>query len=101
MNSVTTVEIGFLITVVLFALSVWSNIRTARKDTKDEEAEHTTVLIKLENILTAINEMKTDIKSVKADLKDLDGRLIIAEQSLKARWKQIDALNKRSENNGH
>ncbi len=97
MNGVSTVEIGFLITVVLFAFNVWSNIKTAKKDVAKEEAEHTTVLIKLENILTSINEIKTDMKSVKADLKDLDGRLIIAEQSLKARWKQIDALNNKKE----
>ena len=95
MNGNYTIEIGFVITVVLFAFSVFSNYKNLKKDTKAEEADHTTVLIKLENIQTSINELKTDIKSVKNDIKDIDSRLIIVEQSLKAAWKQIDALNRK------
>ena len=95
MNGNYTMEIGFAITVVLFALSVWSNFRTMKNDTKREGEERSTVLMKLEIIQSGINELKTDVKSVKEDIKELDRRLTVEEQSMKARWKQIDAINKK------
>jgi len=97
MNGNSTIEIGFIITVVLFAFSVWSNFRTMRQDNKREGEEKSTVLMKLEIIQSGINELKTDIKSVKDDIKEIDRRLTIEEQSMKARWKQIDAINKKGD----
>jgi len=82
---------------VLFAFSVWSNFRTMRQDNKREGEEKSTVLMKLEIIQSGINELKTDIKSVKDDIKEIDRRLTIEEQSMKARWKQIDAINKKGD----
>ena len=91
MNGGSVVEWGFLITAILFLLNLITTSRNWKKDTKAEEADHTTVLMKLEIIQTGINELKTDIKSVKEDIKDIDKRLTIQEQSLKAAWKQIDS----------
>lgn len=99
MNGTSVVEWGFLITMVLFILNLITTSRTLKKDAKSEEADHTTVLMKLEIIQSGINELKTDIKSVKDDIKDIDRRLTIQEQSVKSVWKQIDILTEKTKDN--
>ena len=63
--------------------------RNNKQDAKSDSAQLTTVIVKLENIGTGINEIKADVKDVKQDLKDHSDRLIRLEQQVKVLNKTV------------
>lgn len=70
-------------------ISALSLIRSFSKDSKGNTAELTTVIVKLESIGSDITEIKKDIRSVRADLRDHGERLAKAEQRIEAIEKTI------------
>lgn len=88
------IEYAILASVISLLIAVFGFMRTMKKDSSDDASQMTTVLVKLENIQQGINDLKTDVSSIKNDIKDLDHRLTIEEESLKNAWKQISLLNK-------
>lgn len=89
-----TIELAILISIVSVSIAVLGFLRTMKKDSGEDASQMTTVLVKLENIQQGINDLKADVSSIKNDIKDLDHRLTIEEESLKSAWKQISMLNK-------
>ncbi|MFQ9429101.1 MAG: hypothetical protein ACLR1M_11150 [Oscillospiraceae bacterium] len=91
-----TVEIALLISLVSVAFAVYSGIanlkRNGKKDTAEDAAQLTTVIVKLENINTGITEIKAEMKNVKSDVQELRDRLIVVEQSTKSAHKRLDGL---------
>ena len=85
------IEYAILRSIIPLALSLLTFSRTQKKDAASDASQMTTVIVKLESIQQGIGELKNDVGSMKQELKDMDHRLTIAEQSLKAAWKQIDA----------
>ena len=81
--------ISILISGAALLITIILNIKSS---TKDDSAQITTVIVKLENIQQIVMETKQDIKSVKSDVKDIDHRLTIVEQSTKSAHKRIDNL---------
>lgn len=75
---------------VFFGLFTWQ--RNLKSDDKAEVTQLTTVIIKLENIGNGVSEIKSEMKNVKADMKDLRDRLIVVEQSVKQAHKRIDRM---------
>lgn len=59
-------------------------LRSFAKDSKSNNVELTTVIVKLESIGSDITEIKKDIRSVKADLKEHSDRITRAEQKIEA-----------------
>ena len=59
-------------------------LRSFAKDSKSNNVELTTVIVKLESIGSDITEIKKDIRSVKADVKEHSDRIIRAEQKIEA-----------------
>lgn len=88
------IEYAILASVISLLIAIFGFMRTMKKDSSDDASQMTTVLVKLENIQQGINDLKTDVSSIKNDIKDLDHRLTIEEESLKNAWKQISLLNK-------
>ena len=73
-----------------------SSIRRAtRAEQRREASELTMVIVKLEDISAGVGEIKSDISNVKHDVKDLTGRLIIAEQQIAEANKKINDLQRR------
>ena len=90
-----TIEIAMLISLVSVSAAVFFGLagfkRNQKADTRQEANVMTTVIIKLENIERGIIEIRAEQSSIKDEAKEFRDRLIIAEQSLKAAWKRIDA----------
>ncbi len=79
-----TIEVALLISGVSLAFGIYSGIsnmkRNQKADTKQDTAELTTVIVKLENIGTGITEIKSEMSNVKNDIKDDRERLIRLEE---------------------
>lgn len=88
-----TVEIALVISAISLGFAIYSGVsnlkRNNKQDAKSDSAQLTTVIVKLENIGTGINEIKADVKDVKQDLKDHSERLIRLEQQVKVLNKTV------------
>lgn len=93
-----TIEVALIISFVSVAFGLWSGMvnikRNAKNDTKADASELTTVIVKLENIGNDTTEIKSEMKSLKTDLKETRERIIKCEESAKQAHKRIDSLEK-------
>lgn len=91
-----TIEVALLFSGISLAFSIYTGIfnmkRSQKSDTKQDTAELTTVIVKLENIGNGITEIKAEMTNVKNDIKESRERLIKVEESAKQAHKRIDAL---------
>lgn len=96
-----TIEIALLISGVSLAFGIYSGIsnlkRNSKQDTREEAAQLTTVIVKLENLGTGIAEIKTELAGIKNDTRELRDRIIAVEQSTKQAHKRIDEFIKTKE----
>lgn len=81
-----TIEVALLISGVSLAFGIYSGIanmkRNHRVDTKQDTAELTTVIVKLENIGNGITEIKSELSNVKNDIKEDRERIIRLEEAV-------------------
>ena len=75
---------------LIFGYFSFANAR--KKNDKDEAAQMTTVLIKLENISEIVKDIKNDLYSVKQDLSKLAERIAKVEAAVESAHGRIDAL---------
>lgn len=95
-----TVELSLLLSGISVAFAVFFGItskhRNDRKDTEqkteDKAATHTMLITKLENIADDVKEIKRDYRETREELKELYGRVAVAEQSAKSCHKRLDGL---------
>ena len=96
-----TIEIALLISIVSVFFAIVFGLNSMRRnqkaDDKKEQNDMTTVLIKLENIQAATNEIKNDMKSVKTDVRHNSEEIIRMDESLKSAWKRINELAEKLE----
>ena len=78
-----------IISVASLLFAVYSLIS---KNSKENNTELTTVIVKLENISTGITDIKAEIANMKNDQKEDHDRLIKVEASLATAWKRIDEI---------
>ena len=87
-----TLELSIVISVLSVSFALYSGIsnlkRNDKKDTAEETAQLTTVIVKLENIGDGVSEIKSDMKNV----KELRERLVAVEQSAKSAHHRLDGL---------
>ena len=95
------VEFGYLISalslIVAIIVAVTNIRRNTSADDKQQSAEMTTVIVKLENINTGINEIKADVRNVKSEVQELRERIVVVEQSAKSLHKRVDSLEQHKE----
>jgi len=77
---------------LIFGYFSFSNAR--KKNEKDEAAQMTTVLIKLETINENVKDIKNDLNGVKQDLSSLAERIAKAEASIAAAHHRLDTITK-------
>ena len=82
-------QIPIIISVASLLFAVYSLIS---KNSKENNTELTTVIVKLENISTGITDIKAEIANMKNDQKEDHDRLIKVETSLATAWKRIDEI---------
>lgn len=75
--------ISILALIVSIVLMIWNIRKDSKKESSDNVASMTTVIVKLENIGRDISEIKNDLRSVKADVRDHGERIARNEQKIK------------------
>jgi len=88
-----TIEVALLISGVSVAFGIIQGLsnmrRNNRHDDRNDAAQLTTVIVKLENIGIGITEIKSEINNVKNDIKESRERLIKVEQQVKVLNKTV------------
>lgn len=89
-----TIEVALVISAVSLAFSIYQGITSMKRnrttDDKNDAAQLTTVIVKLENISAGITDIKSDMRNIKDEIKDLRDRIIKAEESAKSAHHRID-----------
>lgn len=101
---ILTIELALLFSGVSVAAALFFGIsnlkRNEEKDTREEAAQMTTVIVKLETISNGVFEIKSELSAVKQDVKETGERLIRCEESVKQAHKRIDTCEKFYKNGG-
>ena len=94
-----TIEVALLISMVSVAFSVYFGLKNSKRtDTKDIEErvkENTRINTKLDNITQTTQEIKSEISSMRDDIKSHNDRLIKVEESAKQAHHRIDGIEDR------
>lgn len=100
-----TVEVALIISIVSVVFSVFfglkNNKRTDTKDIEERVKENTRINFKLDNISTTTQEIKTEISSVREDVKSHNDRIIKLEESCKSAHHRMDSFEERINGGGH
>lgn len=87
-------DIATLLSLIFAALALWRNLKA---DNKNDGAQISEILVKIEIMQSDLKEIKADVKSeikaVRADLESLKERLIAVEQSSKSAHKRLDEIH--------
>lgn len=93
-----TIEVALLISGVSLAFGIYTGItnlkRNQKTDTKQDTAELTTVIVKLENIGNGIAEIKSEMSNMKNEVREQRDNQIRLEESLKSAWKRIEIIER-------
>ena len=86
------INTGVLIALIgcIVGLAGW--LRNHDSDNERETSNMTTVIVKLENIRGSISDLKSDLKRTAEDLKGIDRRLTVVEESTKQAHKRINEI---------
>lgn len=96
-----TIEVTILISVVSVSAAIFFGLKSAhradkqdieqqKKEAAAEAANNTAVLVKLETIGVGVTEIKSEIQSMKTDVRELSERLVVVEQSTKSAHKRLN-----------
>lgn len=79
-----TVEFSLVLATISLAFGILGTVagikRSEKHDNKEDAAQLTTVIVKLENIGDDVKEIRGDMKSLKADVQNHAERLAKVEQ---------------------
>lgn len=88
-----TIEVALLISGVSLVFAIFQGVfnmrRSSKIDNKQDAAQLTTVIVKLENISDGITEIKSDLKNIKDDIKEFREWKATAIQQIKALEKNV------------
>lgn len=94
-----TVEVALLVSIVSVVFSVFFGIknskRTDSKDIEERVRDNTRINVKLDNITQTTQEIKSEIYSMREDIKSHNDRLIKVEESVKSAHHRINTLEER------
>lgn len=89
-----TIEVALVISALSLAFGIYQGVSNLRRNQKadnvQEATQMTTVIVKLENIGAGISDIKSDMRNVKDEVKDMRDRLIKVEESTKSAHHRID-----------
>ena len=87
-------DIATIFSLLFAAIALWRNLKA---DNKNDGAQISEILVKIEIMQSDLKEIKADVKSeikaVRADLENLKERLIAVEQSSKSAHKRLDEIH--------
>lgn len=92
-----TIEVALVISALSLAFGIYQGVvnmkRNRTSDDKKDATQLTTVIVKLENISAGISDIKSDMRNVKDEIKEMRERLIKVEDSAKNAHRRIDELH--------
>lgn len=87
-------DVATWFSLIFAAIALWRNLKA---DNKNDGAQISEILVKIEIMQSDLKEIKADVKSeikaVRADLENLKERLIAVEQSSKSAHKRLDEIH--------
>lgn len=93
------VEVAYLISIVSLAFSVFfglkNNKRTDTKDIEERVKDNTRINMKLDAIADTMQEIKTELSSMREDINSHNDKIIMLESSLKSAHHRLDTLEER------
>ena len=100
-----TVEVALLISIVSVVFSIFFGLKNSKrtdvKDIEERVKENTKINIKLDNIGQTTQDIKTEISSMRDDIKLHNDRIIKLEESCKSAHHRIDELAKKVDGGSH
>lgn len=93
-----TIEIStaIIISVLSLGFSVFIGLknskRTDTKDIEDRVKDNTKINMKLDNINSTTQDIKSDLSSMRNDIKAHNDKIIVLEQSCKQAHKRLDEI---------
>lgn len=94
-----TVEMALLVSIVSVAFSVYFGLKNAKRTDAKEIEERvktdTRINMKLDSIGSNVEDVKADMSTMKEDIKNMDKRLVIVEQSAKSLHHRVDTMEER------
>lgn len=98
-EQVTLAVIASIVSIVSLLFSIYMGLRgNKRTDTKDIEERvknNTEINMKLDVISSTTAEIKNEVSSMKEDIRKLDRRIVIVEESAKSAHHRLDGLENR------
>ena len=92
-----TIEVALVISALSLAFGIYQGVTNMKRnrtaDDKKDATQLTTVIVKLENISAGISDIKSDMRNVKDEVKEMRERLIKVEDSAKNAHRRIDELH--------
>ncbi|SHN59608.1 hypothetical protein SAMN02745247_02075 [Butyrivibrio hungatei DSM 14810] len=83
-----------VIALLISAIALWRNLKS---DTKNDGAQTSEILVKMEIMQSDIKEIKADfkaeVKGLRSEVENLKERIIKVEQSASSAHKRIDGLH--------
>ena len=93
MDGATLISIiSLLVAFTMMIINASNFKRNRRADDQQDATERTTLIVKIEAINNGINEIKTDLRSLRGDVRELQDRMIVVEQSTKSVHHRVDKL---------
>jgi len=96
-----TIEVALLISVISVTFGIYSGISNLKRnntsDIKKDAVETATINVKLDTISKGVDDIKLEQKSTSKDIKDLNERMIMVEQSTKSAHHRIDEISGRDD----
>lgn len=93
------VEVAYLISIVSLAFSVFfglkNNKRTDTKDIEERVKDNTRINMKLDAIADTMQEIKTELSSMRDEINSHNDKIIMLESSLKSAHHRLDTLEER------
>ena len=93
------IELTMLISLISVSFALYSGIANLKRnnvvDIKKDAAETATINVKLDTINKGVEDIKLEQKSTNKDIKDLNERIVVVEQSTKSAHNRIDELTER------
>lgn len=99
-----TIEVALLISLVSVAFSIFFGLKNSKrtdvKDIEERVKENTKINFKLDAIATSIQEVKSEVSSLKDEMQTHNDRIIKVEESAKQAHKRLDSIEKRLNSTG-
>lgn len=99
------VDISLIISLISVAFAIFFGLKNSKrtdvKDIEERVKENTKINIKLDNIGQTTQDIKSEISSMRDDIKSHNDRIIKLEESCKSAHHRIDGLAKRIDGGNH